>query len=270
MKIVRYSPLAGGPPQWGWLDPEGGVKRFSDGSQWGIWGKTDEPAPPHRILAPVIPPVIFAIGLNYRDHAKETGAPIPQQPVVFMKSPWALQDPEQAIALPRGLRSDQVDYEAELAVVIARPCKNATTQNALDYVAGFCCANDVSARDWQRQWGGGQFCRGKTFDTFCPLGPWLVTPDELPKNLDVAVRSRVNGEIRQNARTSDMIFSVPEIIAFLSGGTTLPAGTVILTGTPAGVGMGLTPPKWLQTGDVVEVEIEGLGILRNGVREEVL
>jgi len=270
MKIIRYQPLAGGPPQWGWLDAQGCAKCFRDGSQWGVWSPIDALAPPHRLLAPVTPPLIFAIGLNYRDHAKETGAPIPQRPVVFMKSPWALQDPGQAIVLPRGLRSDQVDYEAEMAIVIARHCKNATPENALDYVAGFCCANDVSARDWQRQWGGGQFCRAKTFDTFCPLGPWLVTPDELPSDLNLAVRSRVNGEERQNARTNDMIFAVPELIAFLSGSTTLPAGTVILTGTPAGVGMGRTPQVWLQPGDVVEIEIEGLGILRNTVREEAL
>jgi 2-keto-4-pentenoate hydratase/2-oxohepta-3-ene-1,7-dioic acid hydratase in catechol pathway len=270
MKIIRYAPLAGGPPQWGWLDPAGLARRFRDGTQWGVWQKTDEPAPPHRLLAPIAPPVIFAIGLNYREHAKETGAPIPQWPMLFMKSPLSVQDPGQPIQLPRALRSDLVDYEAELAIVLSRPCKNATPQTALDYVAGFCCANDVSARDWQRQKGGGQFCRGKTFDTFCPLGPWLVTPDELPPSLDLGVRSRVNGELRQNARTSDMIFSVPELIAFLSGSTTLPAGAVILTGTPSGVGMGRTPPVFLGAGDVVEVDIDGLGVLRNAVIEEVI
>jgi len=270
MKIIRYAPLAGGPPQWGWLDAQGQACRIRDGSQFGAWDKTDQPAPPHRLLAPIAPPVIFAIGLNYRLHAKETGAPIPEFPMLFMKSPLSVQDPGQPIQLPRGLRSDKVDYEAELAIVLARPCKNATPQTALDYVAGFCCANDVSARDWQRQWGGGQFCRGKTFDTFCPLGPWLVTPDELPPSLDLGVRTRVNGELRQDARTSDMIFPVPELIAFLSGSTTLPAGSVILTGTPSGVGMGRTPPVFLQPGDVVEVDIDGLGVLRNAVIEEVV
>jgi 2-keto-4-pentenoate hydratase/2-oxohepta-3-ene-1,7-dioic acid hydratase in catechol pathway len=270
MKIIRYWPLSGGVPQWGWIDARGNARRFHDGAQWGNWQKTEEPAPPHKLLAPVAPPVIFAIGLNYRDHAKETGAPIPQKPVLFMKSPLTVQNPGDPIALPRSMRSDQVDYEAELAIVVARTCKNATLENALSYVAGFCNANDVSARDWQRQWGGGQFCRGKTFDTFCPLGPWLVTPDELPPSLDLGVRSRVNGEVRQNDRTSGMIFSVPEIIVFLSGSTTLPAGAVILTGTPAGVGMGRTPPAWLHAGDVVEVEIDGLGILRNPVIEEAV
>jgi len=220
------------------------------------------------LLAPVAPPVIFAIGLNYREHAFETGAEAPKHPVVFMKSPQAVQDPGGAIVLPRFLRSDQVDYEAELAVVIGRNCKNAMLANALDYVAGFCCANDVSARDWQRTWGGGQYCRGKTFDTFCPLGPWLVTPEELPASLDVGIRSRVNGEARQDSRTGQMIFPVRELIAFLSGSTTLPAGTVILTGTPPGVGMARKPPAWLKAGDEVEVEIEGLGILRNPVVEE--
>jgi 2-keto-4-pentenoate hydratase/2-oxohepta-3-ene-1,7-dioic acid hydratase in catechol pathway len=268
MKIIRYSPLAGGPPQWGWINAAGHVRRL--GGDWLRWERTDEPLPPHRLLAPVAPPLILAIGLNYRDHALETGAPIPRFPVLFMKSPVCVQDPGRPILLPRGLRSDQVDYEAELAVVLARPCKNATLANALDFVAGFCCANDVSARDWQRQFGGGQFCRGKTFDTFCPLGPWLVTPDEVPASLDFGVRSRVNGELRQNARTSDMIFPVRELLVFLSGGTTLPAGTVILTGTPGGVGMGRTPPVFLQPGDEVEIEIDGLGTLRNPVAEETL
>jgi 2-keto-4-pentenoate hydratase/2-oxohepta-3-ene-1,7-dioic acid hydratase in catechol pathway len=220
------------------------------------------------LLAPVVPPVIFAIGVNYREHALETGAQPPQHPVVFMKSPMAVQNPGGNIVLPRFLRSEQVDYEAELAVVIGRTCKNVTKETALDYVAGYCCANDVSARDWQRTWGGGQFCRGKTFDTFCPLGPWLVTPDELPVNLDWAIRSRVNGEVRQDSRTAQLIFSVPELIAFLSGSTTLPAQAVILTGTPSGVGMARKPQCWLQAGDEVEVEIEGLGVLRNSVVEE--
>lgn len=279
MKIIRYLLLSGGVPQWGWLDAQGVARQFRDGSQWGAWEKTDKPVPPYKLLAPVAPPVIFAIGLNYRDHAKETGAPIPQKPVLFMKSPLAVQNPGDPILLPRGLRSEQVDYEAELAIIIARTCKNATPQTALSFVAGYCNANDVSARDWQRQWGGGQFCRGKTFDTFCPLGPWLVTAEELPwlvrageqvATPDVAVCSRVNGELRQNDRSTGMIFNVPELIAFLSGSTTLPAGAVILTGTPAGVGMGRTPPVFLQAGDVVEVEIDGLGVLRNPVVEEAV
>jgi len=267
MKIIRYAPLAGGPPQWGWINDAGQALRLR--GEWNAWERTPEPAPPHRLLAPVVPSMIFAIGINYRDHAVESGAPPPQFPIVFMKSPVTATDPGQPIVLPRALRSDQVDYEAELAIVIGRTCKNATPANALDYVAGFCCANDVSARDWQRQWGGGQFCRGKTFDTFCPLGPWLVTPDELPPSLDVRIRSRVNGEPRQDARTAQMIFDVRHLIAFLSGSTTLPAQTVIVTGTPGGVGMGRKPPVWLQAGDVVEVEIDGLGILRNPVVEEV-
>ncbi len=268
MKIIRYIPLTGGLLQWGWLDASGKAFRCREGGKLGAWQKSDEPAPPHKLLAPATPPVIFAIGLNYREHAKETGAPIPQWPMLFMKSPLCVQNPGDPIVLPRGLRSDQVDYEAELAIVIARDCKNATPQTAMDFVAGFCNANDVSARDWQRQWGGGQFCRGKTFDTFCPLGPWLVTPDELPGTLDLAIRSRVNGEDRQSSRTSDMIFPVRDLITFLSGSTTLPAGAVILTGTPAGVGMGRTPPVFLRAGDVVEVEIDGLGVLRNPVVEE--
>ena len=270
MKIIRYAPLDGGEPQWGWLDADGTSKKFRIGTVWGAWEKNNEAAPPHKLLAPVAPPVIFAIGLNYREHAKETGAPVPKWPMLFMKSPLSVQHPGEPIQIPRALRSDQADYEAELAIVIARTCKNVKTEHALDYVAGLCCANDVSARDWQRQWGGGQFCRGKTFDTFCPLGPWLVTLDELPASLDLRIRSRVNGETRQDSRTSDMIFPVRELIAFLSGSTTLPAGAVILTGTPAGVGMGRTPPVFLKPGDVVEVDIDGLGVLRNPVVEEAI
>jgi 2-keto-4-pentenoate hydratase/2-oxohepta-3-ene-1,7-dioic acid hydratase in catechol pathway len=266
VKIIRYAPLAGGPPEWGWVDADGCARRLA--GSWGEWRQTDEAAPPHRLLAPVAPPVNFAIGINYREHAFETGAQPPQYPVLFMKSPMTLQNPGAPIVLPRFLRSEQVDYEAELAIVIGKPCKNATKATALDYVAGFCCANDVSARDWQKTWGGGQFCRGKTFDTFCPLGPWLVTPEELPASLDLGIRSRVNGEARQDSRTAQMIFSVPELIAFLSGSTTLPAQTVILTGTPPGVGMARKPPSWLRAGDVVEVEIDGLGVLRNPVVEE--
>jgi 2-keto-4-pentenoate hydratase/2-oxohepta-3-ene-1,7-dioic acid hydratase in catechol pathway len=268
VKIIRYAPLAGGPPQWGWVDAEGRARRLR--GDFGAWERSEELAPEHRILAPVTPPVIFAIGVNYREHAFETGAQPPAHPVVFMKSPVAVQHPGGAIRLPRFLRSEQVDYEAELAVVIGRACKNATEATALDYVAGFCCANDVSARDWQRTWGGGQFCRGKTFDTFCPLGPWLVTPEELPGTLDVGIRSRVNGEGRQHSRTGEMIFSPRKLIAFLSGSTTLPAGTVILTGTPPGVGMARKPPAWLKAGDMVEVEIDGLGVLHNPVEEEAI
>ena len=163
-----------------------------------------------------------------------------------MKSPAAVQNPGDPIQLPRHLRSDEVDYECELAVVIGRPCKNVSRDRALEYVLGYTCANDVSARDWQGKWGGSQWCRGKTFDTFAPLGPCLVTPDEIPNPNALAIKLDVNGEVLQDWNTDDMIFDVPTLIEFLSGSTTLLPGTVILTGTPHGVGFARKPPRWLQ------------------------
>jgi 2-keto-4-pentenoate hydratase/2-oxohepta-3-ene-1,7-dioic acid hydratase in catechol pathway len=221
-----------------------------------------------RILAPVQPAAIFCIGLNYRRHAAETGASLPEWPVLFMKSPGAVQDPEGPIALPRALASGQVDYEGELAVVIGKRCRNVSRDEALAAVLGFTCGNDVSARDWQKQWGGGQWCRGKTFDTFAPLGPVLVPPHELEDPLHLRLRTILNGEVVQDGETGDMIFDIPSLIAFLSGSTTLLPGTVIFTGTPEGVGMAAHPPRWLQPGDVVSVEIEGIGTLTNPVTEE--
>ena len=220
------------------------------------------------ILAPVEPRTIYCIGLNYRKHAEETGAKIPEKPIVFLKSPTAIQNPDGPIVLPRHLRSDQVDFECELAVVIGYECKNVSRADAMNYVLGYTIANDVSARDWQKQWGGSQWCRGKTFDTFCPMGPALVTPAAIKNPNDLAIRTRVNGVTMQESNTRDMIFPVAELIEFLSGSTTLEAGTVILTGTPEGVGMGRKPPVYLQAGDVVEIEIDGIGVLRNPVVEE--
>jgi 2-keto-4-pentenoate hydratase/2-oxohepta-3-ene-1,7-dioic acid hydratase in catechol pathway len=220
-----------------------------------------------RLLAPLDPPVVYAIGLNYHDHAVETGAPIPEYPVVFMKNIRAVTGPGHPVRLPRRLRSDEVDSEAEFAIVLGRECRNATRAKAMDYVAGFTCANDVSARDWQLRRSGRQWCRAKSFDTFCPLGPWVVTPDELPDPLHLAIKGRRNGAIMQESNTSQMIFDVPALLEFLSADTTLPAGSVILTGTPHGVGMALQPPVWLQPGDVVSVEIEGIGTLENPVME---
>lgn len=220
-----------------------------------------------RLLAPLDPPAVYAIGLNYRDHAAETGAPIPEYPVVFMKNSRAVVGPGAPIRLPRRLRSDQVDYEAELAIVLKRDCRNATRATAMDHVAGFTCANDVSARDWQLQRSGRQWCRAKSFDTFCPLGPWIVTPDELPDPLHLGIASRINGRVLQQSNTSQMIFDVPALLEFLSADTTLPAGSVVLTGTPHGVGMAHDPPVWLRPGDRVQITIEGIGTLENPVTE---
>jgi len=266
MKIIRY------------LDSRGNIHhaaRQANGVALKLAGDifltpkvTDERAEVAKLLAPVEPRAIICIGLNYRQHAAETGAKIPQHPVVFFKNPASLQHPGDPIVLPTRLRSDEVDYECELAVVIGRTCKNVSRTTALDYVLGYTAANDVSARDWQKAKGGSQWCRGKMFDTFCPLGPCLVTPDEITNPNSLAIRTVINGEVLQDWNTNDMIFDVPTLIEFLSGSTTLLPGTVILTGTPHGVGMARTPPRWLRTGDQVTVEVEKIGALTNPVLEE--
>ena len=221
-----------------------------------------------KILAPIEPRVILCIGLNYRKHAEETGAKIPEWPVLFLKSPNTLQNPGDPIVLPTKLRSDEVDYECELAVIIGRECKNVPKDRALAFVFGYTAANDVSARDWQKRFSGGQFCRGKSFDTFAPLGPAIVTKDEIPSPNSLRIATRVNGKTRQSSNTSDMLFDVPTLVEFLSGSTTLYPGTVILTGTPQGVGMAMNPPQYLAPGDFVEIEIEKIGVLSNPVVAE--
>jgi 2-keto-4-pentenoate hydratase/2-oxohepta-3-ene-1,7-dioic acid hydratase in catechol pathway len=240
-----------------------------EGDLYGSFSQSDVLLRPVRRLAPVVPTAIYGIGLNYHEHAAEVGAKVPQHPVVFMKSPTSVQHPNCPIFLPRHLHSDQVDYECELAVVIGRDCKNVSVADALDYVLGYTCGNDVSARDWQKFHGGGQWVKGKSFDSFCPLGPILVTADRIPNPQILPIRTILNGQIRQESYTGDMIFSVAEIIAFLSGSTTLLAGTVILTGTPSGVGMAAEPPRFLNPGDEVVVEITGIGSLKNSVQAEV-
>jgi 2-keto-4-pentenoate hydratase/2-oxohepta-3-ene-1,7-dioic acid hydratase in catechol pathway len=220
------------------------------------------------LLAPLRPPVILCIGLNFRAHAEETGQPTPDFPVLFMKSPWVTQDPGGPILIPTHLPSTKVDYEAELVVILGKDCKNATPANALSHVLGYTCGNDVTARDWQKSFGGNQWCRGKSFDTFAPLGPCIVTPDEIPDPQRLTLKATVNGEVRQHSSTADHIFSVADLIVFLSGSTTLPAGTAIFTGTPSGAGFAMTPPVFLKAGDTVTVEIEGIGALTNPVGTE--
>jgi 2-keto-4-pentenoate hydratase/2-oxohepta-3-ene-1,7-dioic acid hydratase in catechol pathway len=265
MKIVRYLDGAG-RAHYG--TEEGGRVVKIDGDIFGDHTVTSKAAEVSRLLAPVEPKQFLCIGLNYRRHAEETNAKIPEYPILFMKGVNAVQDPGGPIVIPGHLPSAEVDYECELAVVIGRPCKNVSRDRALDYVLGYTCANDVSARDWQKRYGGGQWCRGKTFDTFAPLGPRLVTRDELPNPNALKIATIVNGERVQDWTTSDMIFDVPRLIEFLSGSTTLVPGTVILTGTPHGVGMARTPPVWLKPGDTVTVEIEGIGQLTNPVVAE--
>jgi len=261
MRIIRYLDSQGQP---GFATDN----RKISGDIFGKFSVTNEPADIHKLLAPVLPAALLCIGLNYRQHAAETHAKIPDFPVLFFKSITALQNPGDPIRLPTHLPSTEVDYECELAVVIGQTCRNVARRNALDYVLGYTCANDVSARDWQKRWGGGQWCRAKSFDTFAPLGPCLVTRDEIPDPNALAIRTLVNGTVRQSSNTRDMIFDVPTLIEFLSGSTTLLAGTVILTGTPAGVGMALQPPVWLQPGDSVTVEVEKIGALTNPVERE--
>jgi 2-keto-4-pentenoate hydratase/2-oxohepta-3-ene-1,7-dioic acid hydratase in catechol pathway len=266
MKIVRYLDSAN-TIGFGHLTGDNQVYRI----EWDIFGDfqvTEELVQVKKILAPVVPSSILCIGLNYRYHAQESGMKIPEYPVLFMKALNAVQNPGDPIYIPKHLESKEVDYECELAVVIGKECKNVRKENALEYVFGYTCANDVSARDWQIKFGGSQWCRGKTFDSFCPLGPNIVTSDEIKNPNSLKIKTILNGEPVQDWNTGDMIFDVPELIEFLSGSTTLLPGTVILTGTPHGVGMASKPPRWLKAGDKITVEIEKIGQLTNPVKDE--
>ena len=266
MRIIRYVD-ATGETQHGCQHQDGSATRI-EGDIFGECDDSGEAVAVSKLLAPVDPPAILCIGLNYRRHAEEGGAAIPERPVVFMKMPSAVQNPEDPILLPTRLASHEVDYECELAVVIGKSCKNVSKADALDYVLGYTCANDVSARDWQIKWGGSQWCRGKTFDTFCPLGPSVTTTDEIANPNELGIKTILNGEVMQDWNTNDMIFNVPALIEFLSGSTTLAPGTVILTGTPHGVGFARKPPVFLKDGDQVVIEIENIGSLSNSVRNE--
>jgi 2-keto-4-pentenoate hydratase/2-oxohepta-3-ene-1,7-dioic acid hydratase in catechol pathway len=266
MKIIRYQ------------DARGNIAcaaQQADGTALKLTGDiynapqlAKEKADVAKLLAPVVPGSIICIGLNYRRHAGETGAKFPEYPVVFFKGINTLLNPGEAIQIPQFMRSDEVDYECELAVVIGKSCKNVSRAKALDHILGYTCCNDVSARDWQIKRGGGQWCRGKSFDTFSPLGPCLVTRDEIPNPNALAIRTVLNGQVMQDWNTNDMIFDVPALIEFLSGSTTLLPGTVIFTGTPHGVGMAQKPPRWLRSGDSVSIEIEKIGKLTNPVENE--
>jgi 2-keto-4-pentenoate hydratase/2-oxohepta-3-ene-1,7-dioic acid hydratase in catechol pathway len=266
MRVIRY--LAQDGTVRFAAEKTGGTHVDIHGDLFGQFELTNHVSQVAKILAPVAPPVILCIGHNYRKHVEETGAKMPQHPVLFLKNLGAVQNPGDPIVLPTKLRSDEVDYECELAVVIGKKCKNVSKSAALDVVLGYTAGNDVSARDWQRRLSGGQFCRGKSFDTFAPLGPVLVTKEDIPNPNALQIETRVNGETRQSSNTSDMIFDVPTLIEFLSGSTTLYPGSVILTGTPSGVGMAMNPPRYLAPGDVVEIEIEKIGVLRNPVLAE--
>ena len=227
-----------------------------------VSGRSDGVAEP-EFLAPIVrPSKMLAIGLNYMDHIRETKATRPDHPIVFAKFPSAINDPYGRIVMDERL-TEQGDYESELAVVIRRPTRGIEQSEALGCVFGYTVANDVSARDWQRR--DGQFDRSKSFDTFCPIGPWITTADEIRDPQNLAIRSWVNGEPRQDSSTREMIFSVEYLIWYIARGMTLEPGDVILTGTPHGVGFAMDPPRYVVPGDVVECEVEGLGKLRNEV-----
>lgn len=266
MKIVRFVDSSN-QTQFGKLH-DSGVTTLLSGDPFTGLSDTGAPVEIKKLLAPIEPRDIICIGLNYRKHAAEGNQPIPEFPVVFMKNSGTVQNPGDPIILPRKLNSDAVDYECELAVVIGKPCYNVSKSEALNYVLGYTCANDVSARDWQMKFGGSQWCRGKTFATFCPLGPCLVTADEIENPNNLSIRTVLNGNMMQDWTTADMIFDVPTLIEFLSGSTRLAAGTVILTGTPHGVGGARKPPVFLQPGDTVSIEIEKIGTLTNPVVAE--
>ncbi|MEE2886343.1 MAG: fumarylacetoacetate hydrolase family protein [Planctomycetota bacterium] len=214
------------------------------------------------LMAPVPDPRKYiCIGLNYKDHARESGMELPESPVVFSKFPTCVIGPDDAVRLPAG--SDQGDFEAELAVIIGRRASRVTVDQAFDYVLGYTCTNDVSERRYQ--FADGQWQRGKSCDTFGPLGEYIATKDEIPDPHKLRIGLRLNGETMQDSNTDQLEFDVPNLVSFLSQSITLEPGDIIATGTPPGVGFARTPPVYLKDGDVMEVEIEGLGVLRNPV-----
>lgn len=251
-------------PSYGILESDSKILRI-EGDIFGKWKRSGRRIELEsvRLLVPVHPPNVLAIGLNYRDHAAEGGQRIPTAPILFLKASTAVVGADQPIVLP-AVAPDEVDYEAELVIVIGRLARNVTEDHALDCVLGYTCGNDVSARDCQlridRQWA-----RAKSFDTFAPLGPWIETklnPDAC------AIRCRLNGETMQNSNTRNLVFNCRKLVSYLSRSMTLLPGSIIMTGTPAGVGFARKPPVFLRPGDMVEVEVEGIGILRNPVVTE--
>jgi len=244
------------------IDHADGSVTYATGDPFsGTLANTGTKAVVKQQLSPVSPPAIICIGLNYRAHADELKLPHPTNPVVFMKPPTCAVGNGSKVAKPR--ISEKMDYEVELAIVIGKPCKDVAPEEALDYVLGYTCANDLSTRDWQKvqSFAGSQWCRSKGFDGFAPLGPVIVTSDEIPDPNALRVQTFVNGKTMQDSSTKDFIFNVQQVISFLSIGSTLVPGTVILTGTPFGVAEGRTPQPWLQPGDKVVVEVEKIGKL---------
>jgi len=250
MRFVRFA--IGSTIGYGLLEDDGRIRAISS-TPFLPWEPTDErfEASQVRVLAPVLPSKVVAVGLNYRSHAEETNKPLPEEPMLFIKPSTSVVGPEETIYLPA--QSSRVDHEGELAIVIGKAARNVGDVTAAEAILGYTCANDVTARDLQAK--DVQFTRAKGFDTFCPLGPHVVTGLD-PSNLELTCR--VNGEVRQKSSTSDLVFAPAALVAFVSSVMTLLPGDVILTGTPAGISA-------LHDGDVVEVEISGIGVLRNPV-----
>jgi len=267
MKIVRFADPEG-RIAWGVIrDNRAKEARILRGDLFGTFEVLAESRPVGRLLCPLAPLNILALGINYRQHGDEFAMSYPEQPLLFLKATTSVIGPDEPILLPRA-GAEHVDYEAELAVVIGRRAKNISPGEAMEHIFAYTCANDVSARDWQLDKQKGQWARGKSFDTFCPLGPWLVTRDEVEDPGNLRVRCLVNGQVLQDASTADMIFPVAAIVSNLSLSMTLEPGTVILTGTPQGVGFTRTPPVFLRDGDTVSVEVERIGTLTNPVLRE--
>jgi len=262
MRIVRFSVNN--------KDTSYGILEHSEISQiegdiFGNWRRTGSNLKLEnvRLFTPIQPPNILAIGLNYKGHAKESGQPIPSAPVLFIKANTALADPNQPIILP-SMAPNEVDYEAELVVIIGKQARNVSENEARSYVLGYTCGNDVSARDCQLRLDA-QWARGKSFDTFAPMGPWIETELQADSS---GIRCRLNGKTMQDSNTKDLIFSTSQLISYLSKCMTLMPGTAIMTGTPSGVGFARKPPVFLKAGDVVEVEVDGIGTLQNPVKKE--
>mmetsp|Transcript_136216 Transcript_136216/g.236843 ORF Transcript_136216/g.236843 Transcript_136216/m.236843 type:complete len:284 (-) Transcript_136216:42-893(-) len=264
VRIARFQD-ASGAVSYGLMHADGSLT-YAEGCPFtGTLTDTKRAATATKFLTPVEPKALLCIGLNYRSHADELKLPYPKNPVVFMKPLTCAAGHGDEVVKPR--LTEKMDYEVELAIVIGRACKDVTPEAALDYVLGYTCANDLSTRDWQKvpELAGSQWCRSKMFDNFAPIGPVVTTADEIPNPGALRVQTYINGEKMQDANTSDLIFSVPQIISFLSASTTLQPGTVILTGTPFGVAEGRTPQNWLKPGDKMAVEIEKIGRLENAV-----
>jgi 2-keto-4-pentenoate hydratase/2-oxohepta-3-ene-1,7-dioic acid hydratase in catechol pathway len=271
MKLLRYGPAGQEKP--GLLDRDGRIRDLS-GALRDIDGEALSPAALDRLrrldpaslplvpgtprLGPCVGSVskIVAIGLNYRLHAQEAGAAIPSEPIFFMKATSSICGPNDDVIIPKG--SQKTDYEVELGIVIGGLARYVARADAHKHVAGYCVVNDVSEREFQIE-RGGQWTKGKSADTFCPIGPWLVTADEVPDPGKLALWTEVNGERRQSSNTADLIFGVDEIVSYVSQFMTLLPGDVIPTGTPSGVGMGFKPPKFLKQGDRMRLSVEGLG-----------